>query len=164
MDRVTHPEESRKFVSPNGRYELVVQTFDHWKTRESVAILWKAGKQVWRQTLPHSHGPRRVTVTDMGVSILLDEWVNIRSDHAVMIVSKEGRPVRSWSFDDVQMLLELPVEEINAKAEWGWWLGGEEVLDVDCLSVPTGGSHLIVDVKRLVLCRKDAQILNSTTE
>lgn len=153
MDVHELPEEIRKFKSPNGRFELVIQTFDRWKTREPVAILWKTGKQEWRLTLPHSHGPRYALVSDTGVSILFDEWINIASNHAVTVISKDGMPMRDWSFETVQTTLEASPDQLNEHAGSGLWISKEPTIDGEIANVPSGGVSLDVDIRRLTLTR-----------
>ena len=147
MDRRITPEEERKFQSPNGKIVLVVATLDHWKTREPIASLFEGKKELWKMKLPHSHGPRAVSVTNSGVVVIFDEWINIASDHAVSVISKSGRKNQVWSYKDVQTILEVTNAKLTSTAKFGPWMSSMPWVSGDLVQIQAAGMILTVDTK-----------------
>jgi len=71
------------FTSPSGAFALVGQSTDERMTLLAHATLettvQRLPKPRWTETLPHEIGPRRAVVTDEGVAVLIDEWINVPS-------------------------------------------------------------------------------------
>ncbi len=65
----------------------MLSSADHWQTRSALAELQlRLGselKPLWHKVLPQEHGPRHVLVLDSGAVVLMDEWINVPSRHAV---------------------------------------------------------------------------------
>ena len=126
-------------------------TLDHWKTREPIAVLSSGEKDIWRLTLSHSHGPRSVVITDSGTVVLLDEWVRIKSAHAVTVIPPTGKGVQDWSFDEVRTILDVPSKTLTQSAKIGMWMFGTPTVKGSVVSIPAGGKTLTIDTKAMKL-------------
>ena len=82
-DRIVLPMERREVSSPASSFVLVLATADKWKTPRGSAELYRvrtAERQlIWKRDLPHHHGPRRALVSDKGIVLPVDEWINVVS-------------------------------------------------------------------------------------
>lgn len=148
MDRISRPAPIRHFVSPAGTCELSVSSADNWKTPYGVAALTRIGDKAqrveWRTPLPHYRGPRTAVVTDAGDAVLVDEWVNSPSRHAVTVISAAGKILAEYSFDQLVALLGVERRQISAHARLGTWMSAEPVLAPDQTSIgfSVAGRHL----------------------
>jgi hypothetical protein len=144
------PDARREFVAPAGRYAFVVTTSDGWKSGRGTGELFSVGPAgrtaIWSQELPQQFGPRFVLVNDQGTVLMLDEWINVSSRYAVLIIDREPRTIAQRSTDDVQAALQVPMNEIVRLAKFGWWIAAPPTLSPsgDAARVEAGGKILTI--------------------
>lgn len=125
-DRIAVPPVQREFASPSGEFMLIVSADDQWETPRASAALYAgrpgARQQLWTRQLPQHHGPRKVLLSDRGDSLLVDEWINILSPHALMLIDRRNQLVADYSAQQVLAALGLSAREASASAREGPWL------------------------------------------
>ena len=85
-----------RFDSPDGAWRLVIEAVDGWKTAVARARLVSRRAdgtevQAWSRRLPHGYGPRDALVTAGGQTLLVDEWINVRSRQALVLIGVDGQ-------------------------------------------------------------------------
>lgn len=152
-DRIVLPPERREVQSPSGQFVLVLGTADRWKTpygaRAEVYRLDPTGRSlVWRRDLPHYHGPRRALVTDQGEVLLADEWINVVSRFAIVVIAPDNQLRATYTAREVFAKLGVPPREISARAKAGPWISEGPVLSDDGHSAlfVAGGRRLDVNL------------------
>ncbi|MEO0458274.1 MAG: hypothetical protein AAF152_17065 [Cyanobacteria bacterium P01_A01_bin.114] len=150
-DAIALPPELQIYHSENGDYKLEVSTADGWATSQAEGRLYRlsGGDEtlLWQQTLPQAYGPRFVAMGAGGQVLLLDEYINVASPYAVMVIDVSGEVLAQHSFDDVQAVLNVSRAAIVEQAESGWWLSGSpEMSDAAHVSVATSGKTLMIDL------------------
>ncbi|PSR17138.1 hypothetical protein C8255_14120 [filamentous cyanobacterium CCP3] len=152
-DAIPYPPLLRHEVSPGGTYHLVLtleQEADG--TRRTVASLFETMgdrcQQVWSRRLPHSYGPRLGLVNDRGTVVLLDEWINVASPYAIVVMEADGEVKAQHSFDDIVAITDGSRAEVVEQAAQGFWLSGYPELNRDGaqVSIPAAGGHLTLDL------------------
>jgi hypothetical protein len=132
-DRITLPTARREFRSPSGKYRFVVQTPDEWKSLRGsgqlFALQGTTAVPLWQRELPHQFGPRYVLVSEAGQVLLFDEWINVKSGAALMLLGADGRVVTQYGFDAIVDRLGVPADELMSKARGGWWISAPPSLD-----------------------------------
>ncbi|MGB3203185.1 MAG: hypothetical protein WBA99_19930, partial [Nodosilinea sp.] len=94
-DAIPYPPTLRHEVSPAGTYHLVL-TLEQVASgpRRTTANLFELTgdrcQQVWSHRLPHSYGPRLALVSEGGMVVLLDEWINVASPYAIVVLGPDG--------------------------------------------------------------------------
>ncbi len=152
-DRIALPPAERTSVSRDGRFVFVVSAVaSGWRTPAATAALYTieagARRMLWTHALAQQYGPRFALVSDAGTVVMLDEWINVSTPFAVMIVDREGRTVAQRSTDEVRAALDVPMSELARRARFGWWLSGAPTLsdDGDIVRAPSAGRVLLVRV------------------
>ena len=114
--------------SPSGAYALEVRLRPQpnaFAPRAS-ATLFEVGssprKALWTRELPHRPRPRFFVVGDGGHVVLLDEWLNVRSDLAVMVIDRENRTVAQFDLEAVRAALGVPIAALSQRARHGPWI------------------------------------------
>jgi hypothetical protein len=133
-DFVPFPPPTREVVSPNGHFTFVISSPAAWKTKEPSTgqlfrVTSKARKLVWEKKLPQEQGPRYALAGNQGEVVLFDEWNNVKSRYAVVLINFRRNFERSYDFDAVATVLGEPVAKIVEQARAGWWLQGPPTLD-----------------------------------
>jgi len=132
-DKITLPDVRREFVSPSSRYIFAVSTRDNWKylrgTGELFSVSGSVRKLLWSRELPQQFGPRFVLVSDLGAVVMVDEWINVKTGYAVLIVDRDNRQVAQHGTDDVQAVLQVPINQIVQLAKHGWWISAPPILN-----------------------------------
>ncbi|WP_017300838.1 hypothetical protein [Nodosilinea nodulosa] len=153
QDTIAYPPELRHLVSAAGNYHLILTLGqDASGARRTTASLFEATgdrcQQVWSHTLPHSYGPRLALVNDAGTVVLLDEWINVASPYAIMVMGPEGEVAAQHSFDDIVEITGQSRAEVVEQAAQGFWLAGNPEIDHDGFQiiVPTAGGRLTIDL------------------
>jgi len=152
LDEILAPPESREIFSPNRRYILKILTKDKWRSGIAVAELYRSEedthKLLWREQLPYRFGSRFALVDDNGSSVLIDEWLNIKSKHAVIIFNLNGRIIADYDFTDIRKVLGTSKKTLIDHAERGWWVAGAPLFrnDNQFIFVPAGGKFLRIRV------------------
>lgn len=149
-DRITLPPVRKESQSPGGTYVFAVSTPDNWRsffaTGELFSLAGSSRRLLWSARLAQRYGPRFVLVSDSGVVLMIDEWMNVTSPYAVVIVDAANRPIAQHSTDTVQAALQIPMNRIVEMAAHGPWISvpprfdgtGERVL------VGAAGKTLII--------------------
>jgi hypothetical protein len=147
-DAIARPPAHQAIVSPNQSHILVLQSQTGERPQHSIATLYKADGTLcqpqWSQSLPQEYGPRFVLVADDGYTVLLDEWINVASDYAVMVLDPAGQVVSRHSFDAVAAVLRTSRADIVEAARYGWWISSAPILSRDgqAVQVNTAGKRL----------------------
>jgi hypothetical protein len=133
-DFVPFPPPTREVVSPNGQFSFVISSPAAWKTKEpSTGQLFrgtsKARKLIWEKKLVQEQGPRYALVGNQGEVVLFDEWNNVKSRYAVLLINFYRNFELSYDFDAVATVLGEPVPKIVEQARAGWWLQGPPTAD-----------------------------------
>jgi hypothetical protein len=142
-DRISLPPDHRVFDSPSGRFRLEISTDDHWKTRRATGELRdqkNPAAPCWRQTLPQTQGPRHVLVTDQGLVLMIDSWINSPSPHALVLLGIDGEQRASYSIDAVIAILGVARRSVTEHARLGIWLSAAPALSADGSSVVLASS------------------------
>lgn len=149
-DRITLPDARREFTSPSGRFAFVVSTRDAWQTSRGNAELFSvAGSTrtlLWSGELSQQYGPRFVIVSDAGTVVMLDEWINVSTPHAVVLRDQNNRTLAQHSTDAVQATLMVPMNDVVRLAKYGWWISAPPVLSSggDAVRVEAAGKVLTI--------------------
>ena len=149
-DRIVLPPTRRVFHSPSGRFQLTIGSDDGWQTRHATGTLHDlsgpAPALCWRQTLPQTQGPRHALVTDQGASVLIDDWINVPSPHALVLIDRSGRQLASYTIDAIIATLGVARGAVAAQGRLGIWLSAEPVLSANgsTLVLASGGRQLVL--------------------
>jgi hypothetical protein len=140
IDVLVRPPLREEVFSPSQTFQLVIATADQWKSQQSLASFYRleggAFQLLWQQTLPHHYRPRFLVVSDAGRVALLDEWINIKTKYAVMILNRHGGLVAHYDFEAISRLLGITGADLVTQAKYGAWLTTIPHLD------PTGEAVL----------------------
>lgn len=140
-DAIVLPPAVREFSSPGGAFSLRVRAQDDWKTAAAVGELraLKSGdsRLLWRRELPQHYGPRKALVSDRGETLLVDEWINVLSANALLLVDRDDRVIARYAADQVFAVLGVPARDFAALAREGPWLSDGPALSAD-------GRHAII--------------------
>jgi len=153
-DRIPLPPQKREFTSPSGNYVFVVSNADQWRSNQTAGELLavsgaasgEARRSLWSRVLPQGFGPRFVLLNDRGQVLLLDEWINIKSRHAAVLLNRENEVVVQHDFDAVQAVLQIPAAEIVRRSKHGWWIAAPPSLEPsgEVVRVETAGKTLLI--------------------
>ena len=146
-DRLTHPPIRQTFTT--GNYRLVISTEDNWKTPLAQAKLFNGDKVLWEKALPHQYGPKFVLIGTQGNVLLLDEFINVASPHAITLIDTKGQAIAQHSFKDIQTTLNLSTADLTEQATTGWWISAPPTLTElgNCAIILTGGTTLTIDLE-----------------
>ncbi|HSM83988.1 MAG TPA: hypothetical protein VLS96_20020 [Nodosilinea sp.] len=151
-DALPIPPVLRHGGSPAGTYHLVLTLTDADGQRRTVASLYEITDQLcaplWTQPLPHSYGPRLALVNDAGLVVLLDEWINVASPYAIVVLDPRGEVMAQHGFDDIVAATGATRAEVVDRAAQGFWLGGDPEFSRagDRLFIPAAGGRLTLDL------------------
>ena len=152
-DAVPYPPLLRHEVSPAGTYHLVLTLEqDAEGNRRTTASLFETMgdrcQQVWSRPLPHSYGPRLGLVNDRGTVVLLDEWINVASPYAIVVMGPDGEVKAQHSFDDIVAVADQSRAAVVEQAAQGFWIAGRPALNRSGsqVSIPTAGGQLTLDL------------------
>ncbi|MEL7502751.1 MAG: hypothetical protein AAFN18_09800 [Cyanobacteria bacterium J06554_6] len=151
-DTLSLPPTRQAVSTAAGDYSFEVEAADNWASRQAVGRLHQhiAGRDetMWEQMLPQEYGPRFMVVGPQGQVLLLDEFINVASPYAVMLLDSHGDVIAQHSFDDIEAALGVHRSEIVAQANHGWWISDAPVVNEAAgqVGVATGGKTLIIDL------------------
>ena len=152
QDRVALPSIRRDVRSPSGSHLLIISADDGWRTPKASGELLRvtAGRtaQVWKRALPEPFGPRFGLVNDAGSTLLVDEWVNTITPHALVLLDVEGSERAHYTFADVEKATGVEGSAIVRMARYGSWLSSVPELDRsgNRVSFGVGGKVLAIDL------------------
>ena len=150
-DRIAHPPVRQTFTTASDQgdaYRLVISAEDKWKSPIAKAKLFLGETVLWDESLPHQYGPRFVLIGANGNVLLLDEFINVASPHAITLINKKGQTIARYGFKDIQSALNLSTDELTKQATAGWWISAAPLL-VDagnCAAVSTGNKLLEINL------------------
>jgi len=149
-DRITLPPVRREFASPDRSYLLVVESADQWKTFYPTARLFRTGQGqpvlCWTRVLTQQYGPRGAVVAGDGHVLFVDEWINVTSRWALMLLDVDNRVIATHDYKTAVGALGASPDEIAAHARSGPWISEGPVLAADGKSarIAAGGRTLVV--------------------
>lgn len=155
-DQLAHPPLSQSFATGDYRFEVTAS--DQWQTPSTVGQLYKSGRLLWEKTLPQQYGPRFVVVGSQGQVLLIDEFINVASPYALMLLDVVGEPIATYSFEDIQQVLSVSAAELTSQATSGWWVSdapqrvqnaaaqSNESITTHVILIPAGGTRLAVNL------------------
>ncbi len=153
QDAIPYPPILRHEISPAGNYHLILTLGqDEAGAQRTTASLFETlgnrCQQVWAHTLPHSYGPRLALVNDAGTVVLLDEWINVASPRAIVMMGLDGEVMAQHSFDDIVKVTGQSRAAVVDQAAQGFWLGGNPEMDRtgDRMRIPAAGGQLSLDL------------------
>lgn len=158
-DRLAHPPIRQTFTS--GTYRLVISTEDNWKTPLTQTKLFKGNTVLWEKALPHQYGPKFVLMGTQGNVLLLDEFINVASPHAITLIDTKGHAIAQHSFKAIQTTLNLSTTDLTKQATTGWWISAAPTLNQleNCATVLTGGTTLSIDLETGAIEPHDPSII-----
>ncbi|WP_323355083.1 hypothetical protein [Leptolyngbya sp. CCNP1308] len=153
QDAIPYPPILRYETSPAGNYHLILTLEpDAAGRRHTTASLFETlgdrCQQVWSQPLPHSYGPRLALVNNAGTVVLLDDWINVASPRAIVLMGIDGEVKAQQGFDEIVEVTGQSRAEVVDQATQGFWLAGTPELNRNGtqLSIPTAGGWLTLDL------------------
>lgn len=151
-DYIPLPPVRQEFFSPVRNYLFVLSTPDEWKSKQAIGELFQiteqTHKRLWIRSLPHEYGPRYVLVGNQGQVLLLDEWINVASRFAIMVLNCKNELVAQYDFDALQRFLNVPRAKFPEMARHGLWISSPPVLDAsgERAKVRTVGKVLLINL------------------
>ncbi|MBD2232369.1 hypothetical protein [Phormidium tenue] len=153
QDSIPYPPLLRHETSPAGNYHLILTLGkDEAGAQRTTANLFETlgdrCQQVWSHPLPHSYGPRLALVNDAGTVVLLDEWINVASPRAIVVMGLDGQVMAQHSFDDIVDVTGQSRAAVVDQAAQGFWLSGTPEMDItsDRMTIPAAGGQLSLDL------------------
>lgn len=127
-DRGVPPPEREERSSPSGRYllELRLRANANAHAARATATLFEldaSGRHaLWTRDLPHRPRPRFFAVGDAGQAVLIDEWLNLRSELAVMVIDRKNVTLAQFDLEAVRAVLDVPITSLTPRARHGLWI------------------------------------------
>jgi hypothetical protein len=152
QDRITLPPLQREATSWSGNYAFIVTAEDEWRSSRASGELVRvaAGRRTpaWKISLPEPFGPRFVLLDDRGNVLLVDEWTNTVTRHALVLFDVTGRERAHYTFDDIRTATGLSGSTIVHMAVHGSWLMSVPALDgaAQTATFTAGGKTLSVSL------------------
>ncbi|MEO1592854.1 MAG: hypothetical protein AAFU71_16405 [Cyanobacteria bacterium J06632_22] len=152
MDTLDLPQPTRTTATSDGRYSFTVQAERGWESDRVSGRLTRDSavgtQRLWQHDLPHSYGPRFIVVGAQGQVLLLDEFINVASPYAVMLMDRQGDVIAQYSFDDIEAQLGIHRADIVEQAEYGWWMSAPPQVDeaAGTVTVAAAGKMLTIDL------------------
>ena len=150
-DQLTHPPISQSFET--GGYRFVVTGADEWQTPVATGKLYQGDSLLWEKPLPQQYGPRFVVVGEQGQVLLVDEFINVASPYALMLLDATGEPVATYAFEDIQQVLSVSAADLTRQATSGWWVSAapqlmplEDSTAGEAVLISAGGTYLVVSL------------------
>ena len=146
-DYQASPPETRTVESPDGAYRLVLHSSPGGATA-SLDATQNLDVSLWQRDLPHQFGPRIAFVGNRGTVVLLDEWINVFTDHAIVVVDVNGATLTTYATDEIAVFLGRPRSQVAAEAKFGPWMMGVPKLskDAESVLVPMGDETLSISL------------------
>ena len=102
-----------EFRSPSGTHVLGLRVGDHLNAhsaRSAITLYRVTAYQrmtLWTRELPHRPRPRFLLVADGGHVVLLDEWLNVRSNYAAMVIGPDNRVLGQYDLESIRATLQF---------------------------------------------------------
>jgi len=148
-DRIDTPPAQREFSSASGRYRLRIESLDGWRSPQPQASLAQRRadgrhETLWTRPLPHYHGPRMALVSDAGQVVLVDEWINVRSRHALVLLNASAHELLHATHDQVLAALGVTLDAVASQARLGTWLASAPELTANQLHARMGAGGRVL--------------------
>lgn len=145
-DRLTHPPLQQSLTADG--YRFTITAADDWQTPAAIGKLYKNERLRWQVRLPHDYGPRFAVVSSAGQVLLVDEFINVASDHALTLFDVHGKAIARYSFEDIQRHLEVSAAELVSHASEGWWVASPPELNAQqsYVQIEAGGKTLKISL------------------
>jgi len=161
-DRIPLPPARRELRSANGQWLLRLEAVDpSWNTTEVVATLLSVaaggGETLrWRLPLAHAYGPRDAWLGADGQVLLIDEWINVASPRALVLIAADGRAIATHSHAAIVAALGSSSAQVARHAKRGvWWAGGPRLTDDSTqLRFEAAGQALLMRLRDGALSRQ----------
>lgn len=139
-DEISRPALSRVMASPDRGFFLVLQFLPPQQRSEATLYEVRGDRcqPVWQTTLPHAYGPRYALVNNQGYMALVDEWINVRSPHALTILDRAGEVLAQYAYEDLRSAVGRSDAEILDQTQAGWWISDLPRLSDDGLRLVVG--------------------------
>ena len=150
-DAIRLPPEVRKSKSRRGNYLFEVITTNGWASPHPFGTLYAieggVTRRLWSSRLHMGYGPRFVLVSDTGTVALFDEWINVKTDRAIVLIRDDGHIIKSYSTDDVRIATGVDYTTLTSQAQYGWWIRVQPQVtdDGEAAQVGVAGQCLRVD-------------------
>jgi len=152
-DPVAKAPEHERFASPSGRFRLEIRlrpgAGPH--AASSTASLFDVSSStstpLWSRELAHRPRPRFAVVGDRGEVLLVDEWLNLRSELTLMLIDRANRVLAVHDLEAVRSTLGVPLRALPAHARHGTWLQAPPALSADGKSVELSAAHRVLVVQ-----------------
>lgn len=128
QDRLDHPPAERTYSSPSRHFALTLRG-------QEASFRTGSGKLIWQKILPHEQGPRDALVTNDGHTVLADEWINVASPHAIVLLDRAGGAIAHFSAEDIFRTLGVQKQVVVSKASHGVWITDGPTVTLDGKSV-----------------------------
>ena len=144
------PPARRSFTAPSGAFTLHIASTDGWASPQAQAELLHTvdgvARRLWQQALPQPLGPRQVLVADSGAVVMLDEWRNSPSPHALLLIAPDGSTRAHITIDTLVATLGVPRKTVATHARFGTWLSSppQWSLDGSTLRLEAAGQTLLL--------------------
>jgi len=162
IDVIVPPPAFEAHNSASGRYvlELALRSGANAHAARATATLLEMGtssrKPIWTRELAHRPRPRFALVSDEGHVVLLDEWLNVRSDLAVMLIDKHNRTLAVHSLEAVRAALAVPSASLAPQARHGLWMQAPPAINAQgaAAEVAAAGQVLVIRLRDGALSRR----------
>ena len=151
-DSIVLPASRREFASPDGAFQLVVESADQWASKFPTARLLRGDQKqrvpLWERAMSQEYGPRAAVVANDGRVLFADEWINVTSHWALMLVDSTNNVVATHDYAAVVRALGVPEREVSNLARSGTWMTSGPTLSPDGSSAhfAAGGRTLVVSL------------------
>jgi len=147
-DRMVLPPVERTTESLEGNYRLVLENPHEQVASARLIATGDPEQVVWQKVLPHHYGPRVGLVGSRGTVVLLDEWINVFTPYAIMVLARDGESLATYATDDIAVNLGISRAELAAKATFGPWMRGTPFISLkgETVTVPMGEHDLLINL------------------
>ena len=145
VDAEVLPPAVRTIDSPDGAYQLLIENSANGVAQAALSATG-SDQLLWNQQLPHENGPRIAIVGSQGTVVLLDEWINVFTDHAITVYDRSGTVLSSVSTNEIAETMNLSRAELVAQATHGPWIAGEPFHSEGFVLVPVGERQIAIDM------------------
>ena len=78
--------------------------------------------------------------------LLFDEWIDVASPLALVLLDSRGQIVKQTSFQELARLLNVPGDQIVSVASFGPWMQGVPAVDtgIGAAKVKAAGKTLVI--------------------
>lgn len=139
--------------SPSGAYVLEIRLRPSSNVHAARAVATLFARQaaqtlvLWTRELPHRPRPRFFLVGDAGQVVLLDEWLNVRSDLAVTVIDRENRTLAQFDLEAVRATLAVPLAALAPAARHGVWMQAPPLINTQGDAVEVAAANRVLLIK-----------------